>query len=348
MAVLKKEYGIADNKTVNAYIITSDSGESAQLIEKGATLDKLFIKDKNGKLIDILSGHDTLDGHINRSDYQGVVVGQYANRIKLGKFSIDGVEYQVTCNDNEVNSLHGGDDFSDAIWQGEIVDDYSVKFSYTSPHLKEGFPGNVQVEVVYTFNNSELSIKYKAIPDRKTIINLTNHAYFNLNGYEDTSILDHTICINADYYTPIDELSIPTGELLPVEGTPFDFTAPKTIGRDIDADHIQLKNGNGYDHNFCLNGFNGELQNVAYAIGDKSGIRMDVKTNLPGMQLYTGNFLNGTVEGKGELPIKFRSAFCFETQVYPDTPNHPEWPGCTYDAGEEYNTETIFAFKVNN
>ncbi len=347
MSVEKFLYGNLNGKEVNAFIITNSNGNKAQIIEKGATLEKLFIKDKNDNLTDVLSGHDTLDGHVNRGDYQGVVVGQYANRINGGKFSIDGVEYQVTCNEKGVTCLHGGGEYSSAVWCGKEADDTSVEFTYFSPDGKEGFPGNVDVKVIYTFTDTdELRIDYYAVSDKKTVINLTNHAYFNLNGYKNGDILNHTLKIDADRFTAIDEMSIPTGELVAVAGTPFDFTEAKKIGKDIDVEYEQLKNGMGYDHNFCIRDYDGTLKTIAIAEGDKSGITMQVKTNLPGVQLYTGNFLDGSVIGKEGLPLEKRSAFCLETQVFPDSPNHSEWPTCIYDKGEEYKTTTIFAFYV--
>ncbi len=340
-------YGNLNNKNVNAFVIENKNGSKAQIIEKGATLEKLFIKDKNGELIDILSGHDTLDGHVNRGDYQGVIVGQYANRIKGGKFSIDGVEYTVTPNEKGVTCLHGGGEYSSAVWCGKKLNDNSVEFTYFSADGNEGFPGNVDVKVIYTLSdNDQLSIEYFAVSDKKTVINLTNHAYFNLNGYNSGDVLNHTLQINADRFTAIDEMSIPTGELIPVEGTPFDFTTAKKIGTNIDADYEQIKNGMGYDHNFCIKDYDGTLKTIAIAEGDKSGIVMEVKTDLPGVQLYTGNFLDGTIIGKGEFPLTKRAAFCLETQVFPDSPNHPEWPNCIYDKGEEYKATTIFAFSV--
>lgn len=347
MSISKFIYGKMNEKDVFAFVIENANGNKAQIIEKGATLDKLIIKDKAGIPLDVLVGHDTLDGHIERSDYQGVVVGQYANRIKGGKFSIDGTEYNVTCNEKCITCLHGGGEYSSAHWFGEEISDCAVKFTYHSPDGKEGFPGNVDVSVTYTFGDDDkLVIRYSAVSDKKTVINLTNHAYFNLNGYDSGDILNHTLQINADRFTAIDETSIPTGELPEVAGTPFDFTAPKTIGRDIDADHPQIKNGMGYDHNFCIADHDGSLKTIAVATGDKSGITMEVLTDLPGVQLYTGNFLDGSVIGKGNKPITKRSAFCLETQVYPDSPNHPEWPSCIYDAGEKYETSTVFAFSL--
>ena len=348
MSIKKQIYGEMNGKSVFAFIITNNNGYRAQIIEKGATLDKLFIEDKNGSFIDVLVGHETLDGHINRSDYQGVIVGQYANRISGGSFAIDGVQYNVTKNEKGITCLHGGGEYSSAHWQGNPISENAVEFTYTSPDGAEGFPGNVELRVVYTLDDSNsLRIDYYAVSDKKTVINLTNHAYFNLNGFNSGNILDHTLCIHADRFTAIDENSIPTGELIPVEGTPFDFTAEKPIGRDIDADYWQIKNGMGYDHNFCIADYDGSLKTIAVAKGNLSGITMEVKTTEPGVQLYTGNFLDGSILGKENSPMTKRSAFCLETQVYPDSPNHPEWPRCIYDAGEEYKSTTIFSFFAN-
>lgn len=348
MSVIKRFYGKSEDKEVSSFTIENKNGMKAQLLEKGATLDKLFVKDKNGKFIDILVGFDTLEDHLTQGDYQGVIVGQYANRIKDGKFFIDGTEFNVTRNEKGITSLHGGAEYSSAFWHGEILTENAVKFTYHSPDGQEGFPGNVDVCVTYTLTDEDdLIIAYKAVSDKKTVINLTNHAFFNLNGFDGGDVLNHILTINADRYTPIDKNSIPTGELPSVTGTPFDFREPKPIGRDIDDDHIQLKNGMGYDHNFCIADYDGTLKFVASAIGDKSGIRMDVKTDLPGIQLYTGNFLDGTLTGKGGLPINHRTAFCYETQVFPDSPNHPDWCKCVFDAGEEYTTTTVFSFSVN-
>lgn len=345
MSVEKYIYGTMAKKNVYAFVIRNALGTKAQIIEKGATLDKLIVEDKNGNFIDVLVGHDDLDGHINRSDYQGVVVGQYANRIKNGSFVIDGVQYNVTKNEKDITCLHGGGEYSSAHWCGKELTDNAVEFTYTSPDGQDGFPGNVNIKVIYTLDDqNNLSIQYSATSDKKTVINLTNHAYFNLNGYDGGDVLGHTLQINANKFTAIDENSIPTGELPLVAGTPFDFTAEKTIGKDIEEDFPQLKNGMGYDHNFCVADYDGTLKTIAVAKADKSGIKMEVKTTEPGVQLYTGNFLDGSVIGKGNKPITKRSAFCLETQVFPDSPNHPEWPRCIYDAGEEYKSTTIFSF----
>lgn len=343
MSVNKKLYGKMNGAEVFCFTLNNKNGTSASIIEKGATLDKIFVKANDGTFIDVLSGFDDLDSHINLTDNQGVTVGQYANRIANGVFSIDGTEYHVTKNEKGITCLHGGDEYSSVLWHGEADGENAAVFTYLSPDGCEGFPGNVKVSVRFELTeNDELILDYKAVSDKKTVINLTNHAYFNLNGSGD--ILGHTLTINADRFTPIDALSIPTGELKAVAGTPFDFTAAKKIGDEIAADDEQLKNGNGYDHNFCIKDYDGTLRTAAFAVGDKSGITLEVKTDLPGIQLYTGNFLDGSVKGKGGIPLTKRCSFCLETQVYPDSPNHPEWYKCVYDADEEYKTRTVFAF----
>jgi aldose 1-epimerase len=320
----------------------------AEIIEKGATLEKLFVKDKNGNFIDVLSGHDTLEGHTERSDYQGVVVGQYANRIKGSKFSIDGIEYNLTKNDNGITCLHGGGEYSSAIWEGTKTSDKALTFTYFSKDGINGFPGNVKASVTYELtDNDELILTYNAVSDKKTVINLTNHAYFNLNGFDCGDILDHDLQIDADYFTPIDETSIPVKMAESVKNTPFDFRITKKIGKDINnTDCLQIKNGNGYDHNFIINNFDGTLKTCAVAKGDKSGITMEVKTTLPGVQFYTGNFLDGTILGKEEKPLTKRCSFCLETQVFPDSPNHQDWCKCVYDKNEVYQSQTVFAFSL--
>ncbi|MBR2877319.1 MAG: galactose mutarotase [Clostridia bacterium] len=350
MSVVKSLYFENANVKVNSFTIANKNGTKAVIIEKGATLEKLFIKTKNGDFVDVLSGHDTFKGHTERSDYQGVVVGQYANRIKGGKFSIDSVEYNLTKNDNGITCLHGGGEYSSAIWNGEITGDKAVTFTYFSPDGTDGFPGNVKANVVYELtDNDELILSYNAVSDKKTVINLTNHAYFNLNGFDNGDILDHELKINADYFTPIDETSIPVKMAEPVENTPFDFREFKKIGRDINnTENVQIKNGNGYDHNFIINNFDGELNSIAIAKADKTGIVMEVKTTLPGVQFYTGNFLDGTIIGKDGKALTKRCSFCLETQVYPDSPNHQDWCKCVYDANEEYFSRTIFAFSLED
>lgn len=348
MAITKSLYGELNGVKVHTFTLENKNGMKAEIIEKGATLEKLFVKDKNGKFIDVLSGHDTLEGHTERSDYQGVVVGQYANRIKGGKFSIDGTEYTLTKNDNGITCLHGGGEYSSAVWEGTKTSDKALTFTYFSKDGADGFPGNVKASVTYELtDNDELILTYNAVSDKKTVINLTNHAYFNLNGFDCGDILNHDLQINADYFTPIDETSIPLKMAESVENTPFDFRNTKKIGKDINnTDCIQIKNGNGYDHNFILNNFDGTLKTCAVAKGDKSGIKMEVKTTLPGVQFYTGNFLDGTILGKEEKPLTKRCSFCLETQVFPDSPNHQDWCKCVYDKNEVYKSQTVFAFSL--
>lgn len=346
MSLEKSLYGTANGRDVYQFTLCNKNGTKAVIIEKGATLDRLFVKSKTGELIDVLVGHDTLDGHINRSDYQGVVVGRYANRIKNGTFNLNGKDYTVTKNEKGITCLHGGAEFSYAFWHGEEVNENAVAFTYKSPKGSEGFPGNVDVKVTYELKNTdELVITYDADTDEKTPLSLTNHAYFNLNGTGSGSVLNHTATLFCDRFTAIDENSIPTGENPSVNGTPFSFLTPKTIGRDIENDHEQLKNGSGYDHNFCIKDFDGTLKTAATVTGDKSGITLTVKTDLPGVQFYTGNFLDGTVIGKGGIPLTKRCAFCLETQTFPDSLNHPEWnQKCFFEKGEHYHTVTVFAF----
>ena len=346
MAITKSLYGNLNGASVFKFTLENKNGMKAEIIEKGATLEKLFVKSKNGTFVDVLSGHDTLEGHVERSDYQGVVVGQYANRIKGGKFCIDSVEYNLTKNDNGITCLHGGGEYSSAVWSGEEISDKVLTFTHFSKDGTDGFPGNVKATVTYELtDNDELILTYNAVSDKKTVINLTNHAYFNLNGFDNGDILDHELQINADYFTPIDETSIPLKMAESVENTPFDFRTSKKIGKDINCTEcLQIKNGNGYDHNFIINNFDGTLKTCAVAKGEKSGITMEVKTTLPGVQFYTGNFLDGTVIGKAEKPLTKRCSFCLETQVFPDSPNHQDWCKCVYEKDEVYSSQTVFAF----
>ncbi len=347
MAVTTSIYGTLNGATVHCFTIENAHGTRVCLLDRGATLDRWYFRGKDGNEIDVIVGHDTLEGHVERGDYQGVTVGRYANRIAGGSFEIDGRTFELTKNEKGKTCLHGGGEFSFALWKGEPAGDKSVTFTHDSPDGAHGFPGAVKAAVTYTLSDAdELTIQYRAVSDKKTVLNFTNHSYFNLNGIAAGGILGHTVQIFADRFTPIDEDSIPTGKLKDVKGTCFTFLEPKTIGQDIGADCKQLKNGNGYDHNFCLNGWDGTLRRVAVATGDKSGIVLTVCTDQPGLQLYSGNFLNGTVIGKDGIPLTKRCAFCLETQVYPDSPHHPEWPRCVYDAGEEYRAETVYALSL--
>ncbi len=341
--IVKNSFGITSKgEAVDVYTIRNSAGTAVDIITYGATVNSIYVADKDGNFADVLSGFDTVEGHENFSDYQGMTVGRYANRLAGGKFSIDGVEYSVEKNEKGITCLHGGAELSTAVWKAYIVDDNAVEMNYTSPDGAMGFPGRVEFKVIFTLHeDNALKIEYFAISDKKTVINMTNHAYFNLAGKGD--ILAHELMINADAYTPIDENSIPTGEIRPVEGTPFDFRTAKPIGKDIDAEDDQLAIGRGYDHNFCLNDGEGP---IATAYDPESGRFLEVFTDLCGVQLYTGNFLDGTKIGKNGNPLIKNAGFCLGTQYYPNTPNMPEFPQCTFDAGEKFTSCTVFRFSV--
>lgn len=344
MSVVKTLFDImADGTAVHLFTIENNNGVSAGIITRGATLQSFCCPDKDGKMGDIIMGFDNIAGHIASTTYTGNIIGQYANRLCNGKFSINGKEYQVTQNEKGKTCLHGGGEFNSAVWDSIIVDDNAVEFSYKSPDGKEGFPGNLDVTVTYVLTDkNELEIHYRAKTDKDTFINMTNHAYFNLGTTANGDILDTELMLNCDYYTPTDADSIPTGELRSVKGTAFDFTEGKKIGRDIGADDEQLIMCRGYDHNFCVNGEIGKLRLVAKAKDEKSGRKLEVYSDLPGVQLYTGNFIDSTETGKDNIVLKKHYGFCLETQYYPDTPNHPDFPQCFFKKGSEYKSLTIF------
>ncbi len=316
---------------------------SVSIITLGAALNKLLVKDKSGKLTDVLLGFDNLADRLSYSDYHGVTVGQYCNRIKDGKFVLCKKTYTVKKNENNINCLHGAGEYSSALWNAKEINDKSICFTYLSPDMYNGFPGNIENRVTYTLLDNDLSIEFEAVPDTDTIINLTNHAYFNLNGYDFGTILNHTLALNADYYIPIDKYSIPIGDIAAVKGTPFSFVDGKRIGEDIEANDIQLKNGQGYDHNFCINNYDGSLKTAGVVQGDKSGIKLTVKTTLPGIQFYSGNFLSGR-KGKNGIPMERRTGFCLETQFYPDSPNNAHFPSCVFSPEKPYKAKTVYSF----
>lgn len=343
MSVTKTLYDtMPDSSPVYLYTIENNNGITAGIITRGATLDSFCCPDKDGNNGDIIAGFDNILGHINSGTFTGEVIGQYANRIGGGKFTLGGKEYDVTKNEKGITCLHGGAEYSSALWNAIIVDDNAVEFSYKSPDGKEGFPGNVDVKVTYILTDkNELELHYEAVSDKDTIINLTNHAYFNLGTTASGDILDTELMLNCDFFTPTDENSIPTGEIRPVDGTAFDFRTPKKIGKDINADDIQLQMAGGYDHNFCINGESGTLRLAARAKDEKSGRQLEVYTDLPGVQFYIGNFMNGET-GKGGIGLDKHYGFCLETQFYPDSPNRPEFPSCELKAGEKFRTLTVF------
>ena len=347
MSIKVTSFGSLKNgQEIQKYTITNNNNVSASIITYGATLAEIFVPDKNGNFKDILVGFDDIEDFVERTDYQGVIVGPYANRIGNAKFSIDGEKFNLIANERDVTCLHSNGEFNTAVWDAEIIDDNAVSFSYNSPDGLNGFPGNLDVKVTYSLNDKdELKLEYYAVSDKKTVINLTNHAYFNLGGYDSGTILDHEIAINADKYTPVDSFSIPTGEIADVTGTPFDLRKKTKIGENIDADCEQLVFTGGYDHNFCINNYNGDLQKAAEVKDPATGRVLEVYTDLPGVQFYAGNFLKG-IAGKAGLPMEKRSGFCLETQFYPDTPNKPGFPQCTFNAGETFRSVTIFKFSA--
>ena len=347
MSVERVFYGnMPDGSEVYKYILTNANEYSAHILTLGATLSSFYAKDKNGELIDVLLCFDSVEDQLEKSDYQGVVVGPVCNRIGGASININGVEHKLTANEKGITCLHSGGELGNSLWKAVVVDSDSVEFMYTAEDGSHGFPGKKTVTVRYTLDNDDaLHIRYDAVSTKDTYLNFTNHAYFNLNGYQNGDILSHSLSIDADHFTEVDENSIPTGKNLPVQGTEFDFRTPRIIGKDIDGDNIQLKYTGGYDHNFCVNSWDGKLKEIAQATGDISGIKMNVYTTLPGVQFYAGNFLKG-VKGKNSHPMEKRSGFCLETQYYPDTPHNPEFPQCLYKAGERYISETVYRFSL--
>src|SRR5690606_6902795 len=282
--------------------------------------------------------------------YFGATIGRVGNRIANGKFTLNGTSYQIPTN-NGVNALHGGNSgFQDKVWKAEKVNASTLVFHYFSPDGEEGFPGDLDVKVTYSITpGNGLKMQYSATTDAPTVVNLTNHAFFNLNGEGSGSILDHSVLIYADQFTPVDETLIPTGTLKAVKGTPFDFTSPHAIGERIEVQNTQLKNGMGYDHNFVLNGTQKSgMNHVATIVGDKSKIMMDVTSQEPGVQFYSGNFMEGKNQFKSGVMDNFRTAFALETQHFPDAPNQPDFPSITLNPGEEYQTTSVYTFSIKN
>ena len=347
MSVERQSFGfMPDGTEIFKYIITNSSECSANVLTLGATLQALFVKDKDGGLRDVTLGFDTVEDYLTRSDYQGATVGPYCNRISPAELTINGTSYPLTVNERGITCLHAAGECNLAGWKAIVVDADCVEFSYLSPDGQNGFPGNKEITVQYRLTEDDrLQIRYKATADKDTYLNFTNHSYFNLNGYAAGSILSHSMTLFADEYTPVDANSIPTGGNLPVAGTPFDFTSAHSIGERIEAEHEQLRFTGGYDHNFCVRGEPGALRPAAEVLSKESGIVMRVETTLPGIQFYAGNFLSG-IPGKAGVPMDKRTGFCLETQYYPDTPHRPEFPSCLFKAGEAYESETVYAFSV--
>jgi aldose 1-epimerase len=342
----KKSFGkTEDGQPVDLYILTNKNGMESAITNYGGTVVSLIVPDRNGKREDVVLGYDNLAGYATGKAYIGATVGRYANRIAHATFTLDSTTYTLAKNDGD-NHLHGG--FNKRVWTAKDVSSsagQALELTYLSKDGEEGFPGTLPVKVVYTLTDqNELKIDYSATTDKDTILNLTNHAYFNLAGQGNGDILQQQIMIRADKFTPIDATSIPTGELRSVKGTPFDFTNSIAIGVRIDQDDQQLKLGRGYDHNWVLNnGTPGSLFLAAQAYDPHSGRVLEVLTTEPGIQLYTGNFLDG-IHGKDGKVYNRRYAFCLETQHFPDSPNHPNFPSAELKPGQHFQSTTVYKF----
>lgn len=347
LSISKAAFGQSPDGPVDIYTFTNKNGIEARVINYGALLVSLKTHDKNGQLDDIVLGFDSLAGYLGEHPYFGATVGRYANRIAKGKFTLDGETYSLATN-NGPNHLHGGPGgFGRQLWEAEELktdDAIGVKLTYVSEHMEEGYPGKLTVETAYLLNNkNELRMTYSATSDRATICNLTNHTYFNLKGEGD--ILDHQLMIKADHITPVDKTLIPTGELMPVKGTPFDFTNPMAIGSRIDEEHPQMVIGGGYDHNYVIKKASDGMELIAYFTENTTGRTVEVFSEEPGVQFYSGNFLNGSLTGKGNK-YEYRDGFCLETQHFPDSPNQPDFPSPRLGAGKRYETQTMWRFSA--
>jgi aldose 1-epimerase len=347
--VQQKSFGTRDGGPVNLYTLTNANGVEVDTMNYGGIILSIRVPDRKGKFADIVLGHEDLDGYIPNPPYIGAIVGRYANRIANGTFSLDGKTYTLPKNDGP-NTLHGGSDktLNKVVWDGEAVKGKSgVTYTYLSKDGDDGFPGNLKLKVTYTLTNAnELVIDYEATTDKATPINLSQHSYFNLAGEGTSDILNHELTLNADRFTPVDKNLIPTGELRPVKGTPLDFTTSTKIGARIDDSYDQIVLGHGYDHNWVINRKGDGLTLAARMYEPTSGRVLEVSTTQPGVQFYTGNFLDGTVTGKQGHVYKRRYGFCLETQHFPDSPNHADFPSTILKPGETFKSKTVFKFSA--
>jgi aldose 1-epimerase len=346
MNLQKQAFGqTPDGQNIDLYTLTNDKGVKASIMTYGGIWINMEVPDRAGKMSDVVLGYDNLAGYLkDNSPYMGAIVGRYANRIAQAKFTLNGVEYQLAVN-NGPNHLHGGaQGFDKVVWNAEPLQDdkaVGVKLSYLSKDGEENYPGNLSCTVTYSLNNdNELKINYQAQTDKPTPVNLTNHAYFNLAGEGVGDILNHELTINADHYTPVDDTLIPTGQIKPVTGSPLDFTQPTAIGARMD----QLENG--YDNNYVVNSIMGSLALAAVVFEPSSGRLMEVLTTEPGIQLYTGNFLDGSITGKSGAAYQKHYGFCLETQHFPDSPNQPGFPATILNPGQTYTQTTIYRFSA--
>ena len=353
-SISRADVQVDDFDSIKLYTLTNRSGMTIKVTNYGAIITSILVPDRDGKLADVALGYDRVEDYMNAVDkpYFGAIVGRYGNRIAKGEFSIDGQTYSLATNNGE-NHLHGGViGFDKVVWDAQPAkgNDWSgLELSYLAKDKEEGYPGNLRIKVTYKLTNrNAVVVEYHATTDKATPVNLTQHTYFNLKGEGEGDILDHELTLNAKKYTPVDEGLIPTGELASVAGTPFDFTSPKSIGRDIDQDHQQLEFGLGYDHNFVLDKVGNPNGNTlaARVYEPGSGRVLEILTTEPGIQFYCGNFLDGRLKGKSGRPYVHRGGFCLETQHYPDSPNQPTFPSTILKPGDEYKSTTVFQFST--
>lgn len=356
--VERSDFGVTpEGDSVDLYTLTNDSGVTMQVTNYGGIITSLRVPDREGEFEDVVLGFDSLstytsDAYRSANPYFGALIGRYGNRIDGGEFSLDGETYTLATN-NGPNHLHGGEDgFDQVVWNAEPFqepDSVGVVLRHTSPDGHGGYPGQLDVEVTYTLtSDNEVAFDYRATTSEATPVNLTQHSYFNLDGHGDGTVLDHELMINADRFTPVDSTLIPTGDLQTVDETPFDFTAPTPIGARIDADHQQLEYGGGYDHNFVLAEEPSDTLRLAARVYEPdTGRLMTVRTTEPGVQFYSGNFLDGSFTGKGEA-YEYREGLALETQHFPDSPNQPNFPSTILRPGEEYTSRTVYEFSTRD
>lgn len=333
-----------EGKPTALYVLKNKNGAEACITNYGGRLVSVMVPDKNGKMTDVVLGYDNVDQYVKSDGNYGALIGRYGNRINQAKFTLDETEYTLPANDG-MHCLHGGPlGYHTRMWDAKQLNDQALELTYLSKDGEAGFPGNLEIKVTYTLtDDNAVDIKYEATTDKKTVVNLTNHSYFNLSGVPGSDVLDQEIMINADNYTPVDETLIPTG-ISTVAETPLDLRTPVAIGKHIDEPFDQLQKGRGYDHNWVLNSNGDKNVLAAKAYSPTSGIALEVYTNEPGIQFYTGNFMDGKDTGKHGVLYPHRGAFCLETQHYPDTPNHPDFPTVVLNPGEKYFSECIYKF----
>lgn len=339
---------VVNDAQTNLYTLKNKAGMEVCITNFGGRIVSVMVPDKNGEIQDVVLGFDSIADYINVPSDFGASIGRYANRINRGKIVLDGDTIQLPQN-NFGHCLHGGPKgWQYQVYEANSIDETTLELTRFSPDGDNNFPGNVTAKVLFKLtDDNAIDIKYSATTDKKTVINMTNHSYFNLSGNPSKAATDHILYVNADNYTPVDSTFMTTGEIVTVKDTPMDFTTPKAVGQDIaDFDFVQLKNGNGYDHNWVLNTGGDIKQLAAKLTSPESGISVEVYTNEPGIQVYSGNFLDGSVKGKKGIVYNQRASVCLETQHYPDSPNKPQWPSVVLEPGQTYNSECIFKFSV--